>query len=69
MRFAMLGHLQEIGAHGFWEIVDAGGMGEPQKGKCVQSPTTDVKGQVIDGPKDLETQIKRVLGLPDTETK
>ena len=84
MRLAMLGHLQEIEAHSFWEIVDAAGMGDPQKGKYVpfapvtdeameaaakQSLTTDLKGQGIDGPKDLETQIKRVLGLPVTETK
>ena len=77
MRLAMLGHLQAIEAHSFWEICDAVGMGPPA-GKYVPfTPVDDdtmaaaaletlqrdgVLAQAATGQADLTKQVERLLG-------
>ncbi len=75
MRLAMLGHLQAIEAHSFWEICDATALGPPI-GKYVPFKPVDdgamagaakktlVKDPAFGGlgPKDQDLQVKRLLG-------
>nr|MBA2321325.1 hypothetical protein [Deltaproteobacteria bacterium] len=77
MRLAMLGHLQAIEAHSFWEICNAVGMG-PAIGKYVPfEPVSDSAmeqaaretlhadnafAKVATGEKDRASQVKRLLG-------
>ena len=78
MRLAMLGHLQAIEAHSFWEIVDASLMGNPPRGKYVPfkpvenddmekaalETVTNNPDAEVDGKKDVAILTKLVVGLP-----
>lgn len=77
MRLAMLGHLQAIEAHSFWEICDAAGMGPPAGGYVPFAPVADAAmetvakevltkdaavSQAATGQNDMALQVKRLLG-------
>ena len=78
MRLAMLGHLQAIEAHSFFEICDAVGLG-PAPGKYIPfAPVSDAameaaatetlhKDAVFShdatGDKDIAIQVRRLLGI------
>ena len=77
MRLAMLGHLQAIEAHSFWEICDAAGMGPPAGRYVPFPPVADAAmenaakevlskdgafAQTATGQNDMGLQTKRLLG-------